>query len=90
MRVVAYKPEILKEFVKLFEVIMKRKSEIDFVLKWKIALIVSQTLKCPFCGRKLLPYLANLSGRLQKAKIASIFKETKNYMRSDYNLAEGY
>lgn len=33
-------------------------------------------------------YLANLSGTPQKAKIASIFQEIKNHMRSGYNLAE--
>ena len=49
VKVMAHRPEILKEFVELFEVIMKRKSEIEPVLKWKIALVVSQTLRCPFC-----------------------------------------
>ncbi|MEM5875690.1 MAG: carboxymuconolactone decarboxylase family protein [Candidatus Aenigmatarchaeota archaeon] len=49
VKVMAYGPLILKAFVELFEVIMKRESEIDSILKCKIALVVSQTLKCPFC-----------------------------------------
>lgn len=41
-----------------------------------------------FVERDLIPYLANLSGTPQKAKIASIFEEIKNHMRSGYSLAE--
>ena len=47
-KVMAHRPEILKEFVELFKTIMGQ-GEIEPLLKWKIALIVSQTLKCPFC-----------------------------------------
>jgi len=47
-KVMAHRPEILKEFVELFKAIMGQ-GEIEPLLKWKIALIVSQTLKCPFC-----------------------------------------
>jgi len=48
VKVMAHRPEILKEFVELFGVIMKQ-GEIQPALKWKIALTVSQTLKCRFC-----------------------------------------
>lgn len=41
-----------------------------------------------FIERDLIPYLAGFSGTPQKAKIASIFQEVKNHMRSGYNLAE--
>ncbi len=41
-----------------------------------------------FIERELIPYLAELSGTPQKQKIASIFQEVKNHMRSGYNLAE--
>ena len=41
-----------------------------------------------FIERDLIPYMAKLSGTPQKAKIASIFQEVKNHMRSGYNLAE--
>jgi len=48
VKVMAHCPEILKEFVELFGVIMKQ-GKIESILKWKIALAVSQTLKCRFC-----------------------------------------
>jgi uncharacterized peroxidase-related enzyme len=48
IKVMAHRPEILKEFVELFKAIMGP-GMIEPLLKWKIALVVSQTLKCPFC-----------------------------------------
>jgi len=48
VKVMAHRPEILKEFVELFKAIMGE-GKIGSVLKWKIAFVVSQTLKCPFC-----------------------------------------
>lgn len=48
IKVMAHRPEILKEFVELFKSIMAE-GKIKPLLKWKIALIVSKTLKCPFC-----------------------------------------
>jgi uncharacterized peroxidase-related enzyme len=48
VKVMAHRPEILKEFVELFKAIMGP-GTIEPLLKWKIALVVSQTLKCPFC-----------------------------------------
>jgi len=48
VKVMAHRPEILKEFVELFKTIMGP-GKIEPLLKWKIALVVSQTLKCPFC-----------------------------------------
>jgi len=48
VKVMAHRPEILKEFVELFKAIMKE-GEIEPFLKWKIAYVVSQTLRCPFC-----------------------------------------
>jgi len=47
-KVMAHRPEILKEFVELFKAIMGP-GTIEPLLKWKIALVVSQTLRCPFC-----------------------------------------
>lgn len=41
-----------------------------------------------FIERELLPYLSNLSGVPQKAKISSIFRLIRNHMRSGYNLAD--
>ena len=48
VKVMAHSPKILKEFTELFKTIMGE-SEIEPFLKWKIALVVSKTLKCPFC-----------------------------------------
>lgn len=48
IKVMAHRPEILKEFSELFKTIMSA-GKIESFLKWKIALVVSKTLKCPFC-----------------------------------------
>ncbi|HHE76448.1 MAG TPA: hypothetical protein ENL27_00445 [Candidatus Parcubacteria bacterium] len=48
VRVMAHRPEILKEFFELFKSIMGE-GKIDKKLKWTIAYTVSETLKCPFC-----------------------------------------
>jgi AhpD family alkylhydroperoxidase len=48
VKVMAHRPEILKEFTELFKSAMG-KGKIESFLKWKIAFIVSKTLKCPFC-----------------------------------------
>ena len=47
-KVMANSPKILKEFTELFKTIMNE-GKIEPLLKWKIALVVSKTLKCPFC-----------------------------------------
>jgi type I restriction enzyme M protein len=49
--------------------------------------ITGETLN-NFVEQKLIPYLSNLSGTPQKAKIASIFAGIKNQMKSGYALAE--
>ena len=41
-----------------------------------------------FVEQNLIPYLSNLSGTPQKAKIASIFAGIKNQIKSGYALAE--
>ena len=48
IKVMAHRPEILKEFTELFKTIMGE-GKIEPFLKWEIALVVSKTLKCPFC-----------------------------------------
>ncbi len=48
IKVMAHRPEILKEFRELFNVIMGT-GEVDSLLKWKIAYCVSESLRCPFC-----------------------------------------
>lgn len=53
---------------------------------WANKLTGDELLK--FIDQELIPYLASLSGTPQKAKIASIFSEIRNYMKSGYALAE--
>ena len=48
VRVMAHSPKIVKEFTELFKVIMGE-GEIESFLRWKIAYVVSDSLKCPFC-----------------------------------------
>ena len=48
VKVMAHNPKILKEFTELFKVIMGE-GKIDSLLKWKIASVISNSLKCPFC-----------------------------------------
>jgi uncharacterized peroxidase-related enzyme len=48
VKVMAHRPEILKEFTELFKIIMGP-GKIDSYLKWKIAYTVSDALRCPFC-----------------------------------------
>jgi len=48
VKVMAHNSKVVKEFTELFKVIMGE-GYIEPILKWKIAYIVSQTLKCPFC-----------------------------------------
>lgn len=47
-KVMAHSPKILKEFTELFKVIMGE-GKIEPLLRWKIAYVVSNSLKCPFC-----------------------------------------
>lgn len=48
VQVMGHRPEILKEFTELFKTIMGP-GEIESYLKWKIAYVVSETLRCKFC-----------------------------------------
>jgi len=59
VRVMAHRPEILKEFTELFKAIMG-KGKIEPYLKWKIAYVVSETLKCKFCVSVTMKMLRKL------------------------------
>ncbi len=48
VKVMAHRPEILKEFTELFKAVMGE-GQTESLLKWKIAFVVSETLRCPFC-----------------------------------------
>jgi len=74
VKVMAHRPEILKEFVELFKTIMG-KGTIEPLLKWKIAYVVSQTLKCPFCldvSEKMLKKFGAEDDVIQKIKTGEI------------------
>jgi len=70
VKVMAHRPEILKEFVELFKTIMGE-GTIPQELKWKIGYVVSQTLKCPFCidvTSKMLKKLGMSDDMIEKLK----------------------
>ncbi|MBN2892312.1 MAG: carboxymuconolactone decarboxylase family protein [Bacteroidales bacterium] len=70
VKVMAHRPEILKEFTELFKTLMGG-GKIESFLKWKIALVVSQTLKCPFCvdvTEKMLNKLGASEETIKKIK----------------------
>lgn len=48
VKVMAHCPQVLKEFTELFKAVMGE-GKIEKELKWKIAYLVSKTLKCEFC-----------------------------------------
>ncbi len=67
VRVMAYSPKIVKEFTELFKVIMGQ-GKIKPLLRWKIAYVVSQTLKCPFCVDVTTKMIKNLGASEQILK----------------------
>jgi len=74
VKVMAHRPEILKEFVELFKAIMG-KGTIEPLLKWKVAFVVSQTLKCPFCldvSEKMLRKFGATEEIIQKIKTGEV------------------
>jgi len=48
VKVMAHSSKIMKEFTELFSVIMGE-GKIEPLTRWKIAFVVSNSLKCPFC-----------------------------------------
>lgn len=80
VKVMAHCPHILKEFYELFKVVMAEGC-LEKDLKWKIAYVVSQTLKCKFCvdvtekmlkkfgaGEQILKEIVNLNSRNEEEK----------------------
>ena len=70
VKVMAHNPKILKEFTELFKVIMGE-GDIEPLLRWKIAFVVSTSLKCPFCvdvTSKMLKILGASEETINKAK----------------------
>ena len=74
VKVMAHNPKVVKEFTELFKVIMSE-GYIEPLLRWKIAYVVSNTLKCPFC--------VDVTGKMLKTmgasdKVLEQVKEGKN------------
>jgi uncharacterized peroxidase-related enzyme len=70
VKVMAHSPKVLKEFTELFKAIMGE-NKIEPLLKWKIALVISETLKCPFCvsvTQKMLKLLGANEEMIEKIK----------------------
>jgi len=70
VRVMAHRPEILKEFTELFKSIMGG-GGVEPYLKWKIAYTVSNVLRCPFCvdvTEKMLVKLGADKKMIEKTK----------------------
>jgi AhpD family alkylhydroperoxidase len=88
VKVMANNSEILNNFLKLFNSIMKQ-GNIDPEFKWKIAHVVSQTLKCEFCldvTKKMLVKLG-LEGDLDASltdKQKEILEIVKDLTRNGY------
>ena len=79
VKVMAHSPKILKEFKELFRVVMG-KGEIETRLKWKMAYLISETLKCPFCVSVSAKMLEKFGA--EKRAIENL-KEMKNLPRKE-------
>ncbi len=73
VKVMAYRPEILKEFFELFKTVMGQ-GKIEGLLKWKIAYAVSDTLRCPFC--------VDVTTKMMKS-LGATEKEIENMEKAD-------
>lgn len=70
VKVMAHRPEIVKEFTELFKVIMGE-GKIERNLKWKIAYTVSEMLRCPFCvdvTTKMLKKIGAIDKEIEQLK----------------------
>ena len=77
VKVMAHNPKVVKEFTELFKVIMSE-GYIEPLLRWKIAYVVSNTLKCPFC--------VDVTGKMLKTMGAS--DEVLEQVKEGKNLPE--
>ena len=79
VKVMAHRPEILKEFTELFKVIMGE-GEIKPYLKWKMAYTISEMLKCPFCvdvTKKMLEKFGATEKMMKKTTDDKVLKEAE-------------
>jgi len=73
IKVMAHRPEILKEFYELFKTIMG-KGEINSALKWRIAYLISEENKCPFCVDVTTMMLKKLGASEEEIENAKDFR----------------
>lgn len=81
VKVMAHSPKVLKEFTELFKVVMGE-NKIEPLIKWKIALVVSETLKCPFCVNVTQKMLKQLGANEE------MIEEIKNLSTEDKEILE--
>ncbi|MFH1938341.1 MAG: hypothetical protein ABIJ60_02295 [Patescibacteria group bacterium] len=84
VKVMAHRPEILKEFTELFKIIMS-KGVLDNYLKWKIAYVISETLKCKFCVSVTIGMLKKLGA---SDNLLSNIKEVQNLPEKEKEILE--
>ncbi len=82
MKIMAHCPKILKEFKELFNVIMSNE-KIERCLKWKIAYMVSETLRCPFCVDVTSKMLETMGAKAESLKN---LKKIENLPEKEKNL----
>ncbi len=84
VKVMAHQPEILKEFTELFKVIMGQ-GEVETYLKWKIAYVISETLKCKFCVSVTISMLKKLGA---SDNLLSNIKEVQDLPEEEKEILE--
>jgi len=84
IKVMAHRPEILKEFFELLKVVMG-KGAIAPKLKWKIAYVVSEVNRCPFCVDATTAMLKKLGAADKEIEEA---KDLKNLTGKEKEIIE--
>jgi uncharacterized peroxidase-related enzyme len=84
VKVMAHSPKIVKEFIELFKVIMDE-GKIEPDLKWKMAYLISETLKCPFCVSVTTKMLKKFGA---DGKTMEDVKEMKNLSETEREILE--
>ena len=84
VKVMAHRPEILKEFTELFKTIMNQ-GEIENYLKWKIAYVISETLKCKFCVSVTISMLKKLGA---SEELLTDIKKVENLPEKEKEILE--
>ena len=84
VKVMAHRPEILKGFTELFKIIMNQ-GKIEPYLKWKIAYIISETLKCEFCVSVTMSMLKKLGA---SDDLLADIKKAKNLPNKEKEVLE--